>query len=177
MANEWLKKANQVRAVLRIGLNKRTHYTQWNGRISDLFSNADFSVFAEFAKILKSSLPIVSNSVDQSLERAILAYHQETSRDPLRDLVALLVHGKTLLTRIGRLPPALEEEERKSMEVALESAKKHLDEAIGVECSEMVRLHQMQSSIVMGWSCFPVPLLEQSGLVKAGRKQIAYGKV
>ncbi len=177
MANEWLKKVNQLRAVTRIGLNKRTHYTQWNGRISDLFSDADFAVYAEFAKILKSTLPIVANSVDQSLERAVLAYKQETSRDPLRDLVALLVHGKTLLTRIDRLPPALEEEERQRMDLFVKNATKHLNEELSSECSEMVRLHQMQSSIVSGWSCFPHSLLEQSGLVKAGRKQVAYGKV
>jgi hypothetical protein len=73
MANEWLKKVNQLRAVLRIGLNKRTHYTQWNGRISDLFQDSDFAVFVDFGKVLKSSLSIVANSVDLSLERAILA--------------------------------------------------------------------------------------------------------
>jgi hypothetical protein len=177
MANEWLKKVNQLRAVLRISLNKRTHFTQWNGRISDLVDAADFVVFAEYAKVLRNSLPIVANSLNQQLERAILAYKQETSRDPLRDLVAVAVHGKTLLTRLSRLPPALEADEREKLAAAVGRAQSLQDDAICQECSEIVRLHQMQSSIVTGWACFPRELAEQSGLVRPGRKQIMYGKV
>ncbi len=177
MANEWLKKVNQLRAVLRISLNKRTHYTQWNGKISDLVDAADFAVFAEFAKVLRSVLPIVANSVNQSLERAILAYKQETQRDPLRDLVAVSVHGKTLLTRLSRLPPALKEEERIRLAAVLEKKASSLNDLLTQECSEIVRLHQMQSSFITGWSSFPRELVEQSGLVKAGRTQLMYGKV
>ena len=177
MANEWLKKVNQLRAVLRISLNKRTHYTQWNGRIADLVDAADFGVFAEYAKVLRNSLPILANSLNQTLERAVLAYKQETSRDPLRDLVAVAVHGNTLLTRLGRLPPAREAEEQERLAAVLARAGTLLNDTMCQECSEIVRLHQMQSSIVTGWSTFPRELVEQSGLVRPGRKQILYGKV
>ena len=177
MANEWLKKVNQLRAVLRIGLNKRTHPSQWNGIISDLIESADWTVFAEFAKILRSNLAIVANSVDESLEQAIKAYKLETSRDPLRDLVALLVHGRSMLSRFGRLPPALDPKETERLDVILTRARESMDQDIASDCSEMVRLHQMQTSIVAGWSNFPSELLEQSGMVRPGRKQVHYGKV
>ncbi len=51
-------------------------------------------VFANFARVLMRNLPIISNSVDRSLERTILAYKAENGRDPLRDLVATLLHGR-----------------------------------------------------------------------------------
>jgi hypothetical protein len=177
MANEWLKKVNQLRAVLRMGLNKRTHPSQWNGIISDLLEEADWSVFAEFGKILRSNLPIVANSVDESLEQAIVAYKRENSRDPLRDLIAVLVHGKTLLTRIYRLPLALDEGERDRLIKVLDQASEYMDISVSSDCSEMVRLHQMQSSMIAGWSNFPNTLLEGSGIVKAGRRQVMYGKI
>lgn len=177
MANEWLKKVNQLRAVLRIGLNKRLHVSQWNGVISDLIETQDWTVFSEFAKILRSNLAIVANSVDESLEQAIKSYKEETSRDPLRDLVALLVHGRSLLTRIGRLPAALDPLEQSRLMAALDKANSSMNEAIASDCSEMVRLHQMQTSIVAGWSNFPPELLEQSGMVKPGRRQVQYGKI
>ncbi len=72
LCGEWLKRVNQLRADLRIGLSNRVHPLQWNGRISvrcprlvwlllllcshfpppkDLIRDAKFSLFAEFGKV------------------------------------------------------------------------------------------------------------------------------
>lgn len=177
MMNEWLKKVNQLRAVLRISLNKRTHPSQWNGKISDIVAEADFSVFSEFGNILLRNLPIVANSVDGSLERALVTYKRDTSRDALRDLVAVLLHSKTLLTRLGRVPLSKDEEENVALAAVLEKAHACFNSNVAADCLEMVRLHQMQCSIVTGWNAFPRELLEGTGMVKPGRRQVHYGRI
>ncbi len=44
--------------------------------------------------MLRQNLAVITNSADTSLERAIYAYRAQTSRDPLRDMIAVAVNGK-----------------------------------------------------------------------------------
>lgn len=177
LCGEWIRKINQMRADLRTGLTNRVHPLQWNGCISDLVKNANFGLFPEFGKVLLRNLAVLANSTDKALELSMQAYKTQTQRDPLRDFVAILTNGQTILTRIARLS-GFTEKEAAAIQEHVEAASRAL--ALGdvcKQCLEMVKLHQMQASIVGGWSSIPRNLVDGTGLVTTARRPITAGRV